>query len=65
MLEWEAFYIYKSTRCGHRILGHICIAIKSAAHDTFLRAGRNGELYCDKQLGFVDLDMMFYGWTPE
>ena len=65
MLEWEAFYIYKSTRCQNRKLGHVCIAFKSASHDTFLRAGRNGELYCDKNLGFVDLDMQFYGWTTE
>ena len=29
MLEWEAFYIYKSTKCAKGDLGHMCIAIKS------------------------------------
>ena len=63
MRTWEAFHIYKSSACPNRALGSICIAIKSAEHDKWLRATEDGQLKCDKGGDYIPKDAIFYGWT--
>jgi len=63
MRTWEAFHVYKSSACPNRNLGSICIAIKSAEHDKWLRATEDGELLCDVGGDSVPKDAVFYGWT--
>lgn len=63
MKSWEAFHVYKSSSCPNRKLGSICIAIKSAEHDKWIRATEDGELVCDVGGDYVPKDAVFYGWT--
>ena len=65
MRVWEEFHVYKSSNCPNRQLGSICLAIKSAEHDTWLRATADGQLLCDVGGDYVPKDAVFYGWTAE
>lgn len=65
MRTWEAFHIYKSSSCPNQRLGSICIAIKSAEHDKWIRATEDGQLLCDKGGDYIPKEAVFYGWTEE